>query len=408
MVENKDIYTKGSRLGEELDSKTSEIVLIQFFLVFSNGNRLVSFKDTYQRLYIPLPIIFIRLQVKSKMKHLLQLLVCYLLALGVRAQIYWSLHISCTDIRSLPPPAIDDDTRDAITRGVKMARARGIMVYDELVKDESDWVPGLLEPLQHLMGEGTEFYEKLAVAQVEFQKFNDLEEQPIPSNQWDNPPNSGQGTYRNFIVVCRPDNKIKGDGTIYDNIRRLPVERTEARWVFDVKSTEADRSKAKLDDVMFETCVDEPPVGSAGQAPSVVQERAAIPEGIFGNPSYIKKVLDEKDFTLNTESRIKGARNKEGKLKTAVEHAKAATTFKKYNTPMDVLVKGLDAVLHHEMFHLTYFGHRTDGKDPYGWANNIKSRKTENPDWFALVALVVDLAVNHGLAVQKNGDFQTI
>lgn len=56
-----------------------------------------------------------------------------------------------------------------------------------------------------------------------------------------------------------------------------------------------------------------------------------------------------------------------------------------------------------QMFHLGPWGAMTDASfsgRAYGWLNNIEDKFTDNPDWFAMLAALIELYEN-GFAGKK-------
>ncbi|KAM0426177.1 hypothetical protein ACHAPT_008522 [Fusarium lateritium] len=225
------------------------------------------------------------------------------------------------------------------------------------------------------------------------------------SEDWNNLEVGNDEHYLNYVMYCRSyaaQRMIRGTKLWYDSVRKEVIGESNAlvKMVNELKDRRfEDRSKVAL----ATTRRDE---GNSLQDDAEEQvPREHIAETITFHPLWLDESKGKK-YDFVDQSRIRAAAS--SKFEMVME--KVADTLKtpeKKPVPIETLM-GLQGTLHHEVchpalwcpnltsqhFHLSFFGALKDDdqETAYGWKNMVRDKNLKRPEFYAFLALVIDLA----------------
>ncbi|SPO07057.1 uncharacterized protein DNG_09751 [Cephalotrichum gorgonifer] len=207
--------------------------------------------------------------------------------------------------------------------------------------------------------------------------------------------------YWDFLLVCRPDlgttQTIDGLQTVpFDNIRQYRLFPNAPLQQIANEGNGADGQWMALTggriQAVTQRDLTNPPQGDRGR----------IPQTINFHPLWLKYLREKKfegwsagKFTQVTATNALEAFRVQSDLKN---QGKGPGEPKVDIRPIDSLLDAsLVRNLFHELFHLDAFGGMLDqNTGAYGWVNNINDKNHQNPDFFAIVAAIIELLFRDG------------
>ncbi|KAH8693475.1 hypothetical protein GQ44DRAFT_635012 [Phaeosphaeriaceae sp. PMI808] len=324
--------------------------------------------------------------------HTLRVALLLLQALTVVEGAKWTLHKSC--YRNKADNADDTQLENAMIDAVNTAKKWASQGSEKLKFSKGIFGLPLKFALIPLLNMGKYSdnaddviakFDELAKIEGPIGKTADASGRYTASKAWKDAINTDEG-YKNFIIVCRPD--LEDRPQAWHPLGPLPYDRIR----------ETQLRNAGADHKVLTNQEDDPNIGDWDKIPGNKirafvtvdngERRKHIPETITFHPLLIKreKARGFAGWTPELFAEITD--------KSAVRNFAERGEAKGYKnvTPMDgLLEESLVKTMFHEFFHLSAFGGMKDDKDAYGWYNNVQNQNHQNPDYFAIIAAVIEL-----------------
>ncbi|KAM0332535.1 hypothetical protein ACHAQA_002818 [Verticillium albo-atrum] len=324
------------------------------------------------------------------------------IALVQAGAIKWTLHTSCYKNQD---GTDNDGMANAMIGAVETTKqwaSNGASKLPDAISSNPFTGRDVKKVVKNLLGEGDKLKSNGEIAIGKFKLFQELEG-PIGK---DGPANAKYeksqewkdlGTkddhHQNFIIVCRPDL------TVIDPDAFSIVWTDNARGIKDQSASD------------LQTMLDQENAGmnwekvlESKNAPKAITRRMEnpendqkkVPSSVNFHPVWLATLRDDKNWGSWTDETFS--------IETRGDALSEYLLTGKNARPIDgILAFNLAKTMFHEMFHLTFWGGMLDeipAENAYGWLKNVEKKNMENPDLYAILAVIIEL-VDKGFGGKK-------